>query len=153
MSSHLKYFKATEIDEFRECFYLFAKNRESGYITTLDELTVIMRSLGMSPTIKEITAYMKKKNNKMSFSDFLDTVHFHSGVEKLPKEIMDAFEAADVEKSGKINARVLKNILGNWGERLSSREIDNIFREANVSELITYSDFVKICAAPVPDYY
>lgn len=118
---------------------------------------------------------MKKKNNKMSFSDFLDTVHFHSGgkflivdfihsfiksnfkflisVEKLPKEIMDAFEAADVEKSGKINARVLKNILGNWGERLSSREIDNIFREANVSELITYSDFVKICAAPVPDYY
>lgn len=47
MSSHLKYFKATEIDEFRECFYLFAKNRESGYITTLDELTVIMRSLGM----------------------------------------------------------------------------------------------------------
>lgn len=109
----------------------------------------------------------------MSFSDFLDTVHFHSGgkflivdfihysnlilnliaVEKLPKEIMDAFEAADVEKSGKINARVLKNILGNWGERLSSREIDNIFREANVSELITYSDFVKICAAPVPDYY
>lgn len=116
---------------------------------------------------------MKKKNNKMSFSDFLDTVHFHSGgkflivvfihssnlilnlisVEKLPKEIMDAFEAADVEKSGKINGRVLKNILGNWGERLSSREIDNIFREANVSELITYSDFVKICAAPVPDYY
>jgi Ca2+-binding EF-hand superfamily protein len=44
--------------EFRECFYLFAR---SGQIRTLDELTIIMRSLGMSPTIQELKKYLKDK--------------------------------------------------------------------------------------------
>lgn len=44
--------------EFRECFYLFAR---SGQIKTLDELTVIMRSLGLSPTISELAGYLKQK--------------------------------------------------------------------------------------------
>uniref|UniRef100_A0A182PSR6 EF-hand domain-containing protein n=1 Tax=Anopheles epiroticus TaxID=199890 RepID=A0A182PSR6_9DIPT len=61
--------------EFRECFYLFAR---SGHITTLDELTVIMRSLGLSPTIQELTQYLKKKNGRMSFADFLEVMHQHS---------------------------------------------------------------------------
>lgn len=45
--------------EFRECFFLFAR---SGQIKTLDELTVIMRSLGMSPTIAELKGYLKEKS-------------------------------------------------------------------------------------------
>lgn len=40
--------------EFRECFYLFARE---GTINKLDELSVIMRSLGMSPTITELKKY------------------------------------------------------------------------------------------------
>lgn len=44
--------------EFRECFYLFAR---SGQIRSLDELTVIMRSLGLSPTIAELATYLKSK--------------------------------------------------------------------------------------------
>ena len=46
------------LTEFRECFYLFAR---SGQIRTLDELTIIMRSLGMSPTIQELKKYLKDK--------------------------------------------------------------------------------------------
>lgn len=44
--------------EFRECFSLYARN---GQIRTLDQLTVIMRSLGMSPTISELKKYFKDK--------------------------------------------------------------------------------------------
>ena len=44
----------------------------------MDELTVVMRSLNMSPTIAELRAYMKSKNGKMSFADFLDIMHQHS---------------------------------------------------------------------------
>ncbi len=47
--------------EFRECFYLNARN---GSIRTLDELSLIMRSLGMSPTIAELRKYLKDKGNK-----------------------------------------------------------------------------------------
>ena len=65
----------SNISEFRECFYLYAR---SGQIQTMDELTVVMRSLNMSPTIAELRAYMKSKNGKMSFADFLDIMHQHS---------------------------------------------------------------------------
>lgn len=49
------------ITEFRECFYLFARN---GQIRTLDELTIIMRSLGLSPTIAELNKYLKDKGTR-----------------------------------------------------------------------------------------
>lgn len=148
-----RHFSESDIDEFRECFYLFAR---SGTITSLDELTVIMRSLGLSPTINELTAYMKKKNGRLSFADFLDVMHQHSNVEKLPDEVQAAFKAGDLEKRGTISARHLRHLLQNWGEGLSQREVDNIFREANIqsnNSQIRYQDFVKICCAPVPDYY
>ncbi|XP_075989986.1 calmodulin-like protein 4 [Anticarsia gemmatalis] len=147
-----RYFKEQDIDEFRECFYLFAR---SGQITSLDELTVVMRSLGMSPTIQELAGYLKGKGGKMSFADFLEVMHIHSRAENLPTEVVNAFKAGDAEKNGVIPARQLRNLLQNWGEGLSAREVDNIFREANVNNNsnVRYEDFVKIACAPVPDYY
>ncbi|XP_065226537.1 uncharacterized protein LOC135849840 [Planococcus citri] len=146
------YFREEDIDEFRECFYLYAR---SGQIRTLDELTVIMRSLGMSPTIFELKKYMKERNGKISFPEFLKIMHTHSQVEKLPKEVVDAFRASDTGKNGLITAKHLRHMLLNWGEQLSGKEVDQIFREANVSlnGMVKYEDFVKIACAPVPDYY
>lgn len=138
-----------------------------------------MRSLGLSPTVQELTNYMKKKNGKISFADFLDVMHQHSKVENLPDEVVAAFKANDPTNKGTIPARQLRHLLQNWGEGLSVREVshsdieeclfcyylillfnyvfqvDNIFREANVSNNgnVRYSDFVKIACAPVPDYY
>lgn len=106
--------------EFRECFYLFAR---SGQITSLDELTVIMRSLGLSPTIQELTSYLKKKSGKMSFADFLDVMHQHSKVENLPDEVVAAFKAADPQLKGTLPAKQLRHLLQNWGEGLSVREV------------------------------
>lgn len=95
----------------------------SGQITTLDELTVIMRSLGLSPTIQELINYLKKKGGKMSFADFLEVMHQHSKVENLPDEVVAAFKAADPQNTGVIPARQLRNLLQNWGEGLSNREV------------------------------
>ncbi|CAA9995360.1 unnamed protein product [Nesidiocoris tenuis] len=147
------HFKEEDIDEFRECFFLFARN---GQIRTLDELTVIMRSLGMSPTINELKGYLKEKGGKMSFPDFLKVMHAHSRVENLPKEVVDAFKAGDPGKKGTIAGSHLRHLLLHWGEHLSAKEVDQIFREANVTSpnsLVKYEDFVKIACAPVPDYY
>ncbi|XP_075223408.1 calmodulin-like protein 4 [Lycorma delicatula] len=146
------HFREQDIDEFRECFFLFARN---GQIRTLDELSVIMRSLGMSPTIAELKMYFKEKGGKMSFPDFLKVMHTHSRAEDLPKEVVEAFKAADREKKGVIPASQLRHMLLNWGEQLSPKEVDQIFREANVftNGMVKYEDFVKIACAPVPDYY
>lgn len=85
-----------------------------------------MRSLGLSPTIQELISYLKKKGGKMSFADFLEVMHQHSKVEDLPNEVVAAFKAADPQSSGVIPARQLRNLLQNWGEGLSIREV-NIF--------------------------
>lgn len=46
--------------EFRECFSLYVCDG-SGQIKSVDQLTVIMRSLGMSPTIAELNKYLRDK--------------------------------------------------------------------------------------------
>jgi len=147
-----KFFREQDIEEFRECFFLNAHN---GVIRTMDELSLIMRSLGMSPTLAELRKYLKSKGGKLSFADFLEVVHAHTQVEKIPDEILDAFKAADKDKTGMIPAKELKHILGKWGEKLSPREVDQIFREANVGPtgFVKYADFVRIVCAPAPDYY
>lgn len=95
------------------------------------------------------------QGGKMSFADFLEVMHIHSRIENLPKEVVDAFKAADPESSGLIPAKQLRHLLQNWGECLSPKEVDRIFREANVNNnsMVRYEDFVKIACAPVPDYY
>ncbi|KAK0162864.1 hypothetical protein PV327_006606 [Microctonus hyperodae] len=147
-----RYFREEDIDEFRECFYLYARNAQ---IRTLDELTIIMRSLGLSPTIAELNKYLKDKNGKMSFADFLEVMHLQTRAEDLPREVIDAFRAGDNSRSGKIPSNQLAHMLLNWGEKLSNKEVEQIFREANVTlnGQVKYEDFVKIVCAPVPDYY
>ncbi|KAK8776729.1 hypothetical protein V5799_029925 [Amblyomma americanum] len=110
------------ISEFRDCFYL---NAHSGQIRTLDELTLIMRSLGLSPTITELKKYYKDKGGKISFADFLEIMHAHSEKESIPDEIVKAFRASDKTGSGQISGRELRRILLNWGEKLTPREAPN----------------------------
>lgn len=86
-----------------------------------------MRSLGLSPTIQELTIYLKKKNGKMSFADFLDVMHQHSKVEILPDEVISAFKAADSQNKGTLPAKQLRHLLQNWGEGLSVREVNVFF--------------------------
>ncbi|XP_049789918.1 uncharacterized protein LOC126195381 [Schistocerca nitens] len=126
------YFLEQDIDEFRECFYLFA---QSGQIRTLDELTTIMTSLNMSPTIHEHKKYMKEKGAKMSFAEFLEVMHTHSRTEILPDEVLAAFQADDPGKKGVLPARQLKHMLLNWCERISGKEVEQIFREASTRTL------------------
>ena len=76
----------------------------------------------MNPTKTELTTYMKGKNGKLAFADFLDVMHTHSSKENLPKELLDAFRCGDPQRKGVIPARDLRRILIKWGEKLSSKE-------------------------------
>lgn len=108
-------------------------------------LAIILQIIFLSPS----------QGGKMSFADFLEVMHIHSRVEDLPREVVNAFKAADPEGKGVIPAKQLRHMLQNWGECLSAKEVDRIFREANVNNnsMVRYEDFVKIACAPVPDYY
>ena len=49
--------------EFSDCVGLFAKDAKNKAISSPEELTIIMRSLGFSPTIKEIEIYYQQNQN------------------------------------------------------------------------------------------
>ncbi|MCL4133181.1 UNVERIFIED_CONTAM: hypothetical protein GTU68_044730 [Idotea baltica] len=91
----------------------------------------------------------------MSFPDFLDVMHEHSKVENVAAEVLAAFKGHDPRRTGAIPVRDLRHILLEWGEKLSHKEVDQVFREANLSSngMVRYEDFAKIVCAPVPDYY
>jgi calmodulin len=81
-----------------------------------------MRSLGLSPTIAELRAYMRQKGGKMAFADFLDVMHTHSDKESVAKELLAAFRGSDPGRRGVVPAKDLYHLLAKWGEKLSQRE-------------------------------
>ena len=85
---------------------------------------------------------------KMTFADFLEVIHAHNQVEKIPDEILDAFKANDPGKKGVIPARDLKNILGRWGEKLSPKESTSIC----IYHIIIFSDFCSMLCISVKAY-
>ena len=81
-------------------------------------------------------------------------MHTHSKREKIPQEIIDAFEALDPRRTGQIPTRDLRHILTEWGERLDVRETDVLLREVSSQRhaVINYKDLIRVICAPVPDY-
>merc|ERR1712123_428092 len=119
----------------QDSFYLYAR---SGQIKTMDELTIIMRSLGMSPTITELKTYMKDKGGKLALADFLEIMHTHSKKESIPKELLEAFRGMDPSKKGTIPAKDLWHILVKWGEKLSPREGKKSSLTSNCQHYLIY---------------
>ena len=71
--------------------------------------------------------YLKSKNGKISFADFLEVMHTHTKKENSSKDIDAAFMASNPNKSRTIPEKQLRHILENTGERLSSKEGKTIF--------------------------
>ena len=61
----------------------------------------------------------------MSFADFLEVMHLQTRAEDLPKEVIEAFRAADTSACGTIPARQMAHMLLRWGEQLSNKEGTN----------------------------
>ncbi|XP_013394046.1 calmodulin-like protein 4 isoform X1 [Lingula anatina] len=148
-----RFFSKSDIDEFKECFSFYARQR---HIVNVEELKIIMRSLGYSPTIVELQTYYKKyqKEGKIDFATFLDIMHEHSQNEKCQEELVAAFQSHDIQRRGYVNASEVKNILTQFGEKLNKREVDALFREAKIQPngQVKYADFIKTLLTPAPDY-
>jgi len=146
-----------EISEYRDCFNLFDKSKSGKLNCT--EIVSVMRALGTTPTVLEINKELKKigKNpakDTVDFSQFLNLIHSHKSNDEPQIEILKAFQAMDVGNTGKVNATDLKRYLMNVGEKLTSTEVDKMYRVAKISpnQMIKYKDFIRIITIPVPEY-
>jgi len=132
--------------EYKEAFSLFDINGD-GFIT-VKELGTVMRSLGKNPTESELQEMTNdlNANGLIDFALFCTLMNRKSRPVVSDEEIIEAFKVFDKEGKGFISAAELRHIMTNIGEKLSSDEVDEMLREADVDSegLISYIEFVKM---------
>ncbi|XP_062405782.1 calmodulin-like protein 4a [Sardina pilchardus] len=151
-----KFLSQTQINEFKECFSLYDKKRK-GKIEAKDLITV-MRCLGTSPTHGEVDRHLQvhkiDKKGELDFSTFLTMMHRQVQQEDPKAEILEAMRMTDKKKQGYILATELRAKLTGLGEKLTNKEVDDLFKEANVGRdgIIRYEEFTRMVTLPPADY-
>ncbi|XP_027707628.1 calmodulin-like protein 4 isoform X1 [Vombatus ursinus] len=151
-----KFLSQDQINEFKECFSLYDKEQR-GRIKAND-LIVVMRCLGASPTPGEVGRHLQDhkldRNAELDFSTFLTIMHKQMQQEEPQKEILLAMLMIDKEKKGYITAEELRSKLTKLGERLTDKEVDDLLREANIGPngKVKYNEFIHMITLPAPDY-
>ncbi|XP_076011995.1 calmodulin-like protein 4a [Genypterus blacodes] len=151
-----KFFTPAQINEFKECFSLYDK-KQKGKIDAKDLITV-MRCLGTSPTFGETQRHLQvhkiEKTGELDFSTFLTMMHRQMQQEDPKAEILQALRMTDKQKKGHITASELRAKLTKLGEKLTDKEVDELFREANVRSngTINYEEFTHMVTLPPVDY-
>ncbi|KAB0343860.1 hypothetical protein FD754_020786, partial [Muntiacus muntjak] len=141
---------------FKECFSLYDK-QQRGKIKATDLLTV-MRCLGASPTPGEVRRHLQThgidRNGELDFSTFLTIMHMQIKQEDPKKEILLAMLMADKEKKGYIMASELRSRLMQLGEKLTPKEVEDLFKEADIEPngKVKYDEFIQKITIPVRDY-
>ncbi|TMS39012.1 hypothetical protein L596_005613 [Steinernema carpocapsae] len=136
-----------EIDEFREAFVLFDKDK-SGTIST-DELGIAMRSLGQNPTEQEMLELINEVdldgNGQIEFPEFC--VMMKRIMKETDEEmIREAFRVFDKDGNGVITAQEFRFFMVHMGMQFSEDEVDEMIREVDYdgNGAIDYEEFVKM---------
>ncbi|XP_062060798.1 LOW QUALITY PROTEIN: calmodulin-like protein 4 [Lepus europaeus] len=151
-----KFLSQDQINEYKECFSLYDK-QQRGKMKAAD-LLVAMRCLGASPTPGEVQRHLQThgigRDGELEFSTFLTMMHTQIKQEDPKKEILLALLMADKEKKGYIMASELRSKLTKLGEKLTHREVDELFKEADIepSGQVKYDDFIRKITLPMQDY-
>jgi len=145
-------FNESDIEEFRDCFSMFAKDK---YVTNPDTLATIMRSLAFSPTTSEVQQYCREygRDGRIDFATFVNIMEKHSKVEKCQQDIIDAFKSHDKNGQGNVPASELKHILTQFGNKMTPAEVDKLFKDAGVQGggSVHYDKIIKVLLNPLPD--
>ena len=137
-----------ELKELQDNFSLFDK--DSLGTITLEEMIIIFRAMGQTPTEAEVETIKKEAEFEGSGKvDLQNCVSVYAKYRKNPiteKEILNAFEELDEKKKGLISAKRLKHLISTCGENLSDEEINKMMKYANPDGEgnVNYRDFVKL---------
>ncbi|KAL1460190.1 hypothetical protein WDU94_012126 [Cyamophila willieti] len=131
-----------------EAFSLFDKSG-SGKIGSKDVGSVV-RALGRNPTERELHGFLSKIDPMNEGSVDLETFLKHI-IDLIPQvdpteELIEAFQVLDKNNVGYISIHDLRNILTNYGEKLSEAEIDEFVEMANEKKTgyVKYAEFAKV---------
>lgn len=141
-------FDQSKTTAFKEAFEIFDLKGD-GQIST-EHTGLIVRAVGQNPTEAEVEVYKGRldPSKKGSFDwdtfiNFLDEIWNDADISA---QITEAFHVFDEDGSGAISAVELKHVMTNLGEKLTDKEIDDIFCEGDVDGdgQIDYDEFMKM---------
>ncbi|KAJ2939205.1 hypothetical protein O0L34_g8519 [Tuta absoluta] len=136
------------LEELRDAFALFDKDEE-GTIPS-KELTLIMRSLGynlLDAELKDMTKEVDPDDTGIiDFDQFTAIAMRKINATDNVAEIRDAFRAYDVEGTGLITTKDLRETLLDLGEKFNDEEVYEMVREAdlNADGLVNYCEFLDM---------
>ncbi|KAG6864662.1 hypothetical protein C0991_007998 [Blastosporella zonata] len=142
---------ADQINEFKEAFALFDKGGKrhdlarpslilrgtdgDGSITH-EELGIVMRKLGQTPTDDELDDMIREvdadNNGTIDFEEFMAFMARVSGIDD-NDEIEAAFNVFDQDKSGSISTEELKDVMQSLNIQLTTNELDLMMRDADLN--------------------
>ena len=116
-----------------------------------DRVGPAVRSLlGLNPSDAEIQRYItqfdRDGKGKIDFADFMSLTAqlLHEGNSQ--EELIEAFKYFDRNNSGTIPVKDLRLVMVNLGDKLTSREADEIMKEGDLDKNgeVNYEKFVKL---------
>ena len=137
-----------QIAEIKETFSLFDKTG-SGTIT-LDEMGIIIRALGQTPTEAEMEVMKREADpegtGRVDYPEFLSIFAKYQKEPVSESEILNAFQELDDRNKGTITVKRLRHLMSTCGETLTEEEIQKMIHYANPDHEgnVNYRDFVKL---------
>ena len=123
-----------QIKEFEEAFLLFDTDC-SGTIS-IDELEVVMNSLGQRPTDEELKKMIAEAdadgNGEVDFEEFLTLMKKQIKNMDPEDELRELFQIYDINSDGLISAMEVQTVMSKQGERINNEELKEIIREADL---------------------
>ena len=117
--------------DFKEAFDLFDKDGD-GTVSTR-ELVVVMRSIGLQPSLDEIQIMMDEivpgNGGTIGFDGFLELMAKKIKETEIQDELKEVFKTFDREGKGYYNLEDLRAMVYQYGERMSDDDIKKMFQE------------------------
>ncbi|OHT10026.1 Caltractin [Tritrichomonas foetus] len=137
-----------QVREAKDAFDLF-DTTGTGVIEQ-KELKIALMTLGFETTkedIRRLVSELDSNNTStLDFNDFLQIIHALLPTRNARKELEEAFKLFDVDGTGKITFKNLKEVVANMGEQLTEQEIIEIIAEADKTGdgEITLDEFIDL---------
>ncbi|KAM3147209.1 EF-hand domain [Paramecium bursaria] len=137
-----------DLQEFKEAFALFDKDGDG--TITIKELGMVMRSLGINPTYKDLKEMIREVdfdgNGMIDFNEFLSLMAKKLRDTDLEEEYITAFKIFDQDGDGTLSAQELKHVLINMGEKVSDQDVNDLIKEFDSDKdgYITLEEFIKL---------
>lgn len=142
-----------QVAEYKEVFMLFDKDEDG--VLSFNELNIVMKSLGQRPKEKRLLSMVRE----VSEDQLYDTIEFNEFLQMMSKQqkedvtidsLLDAFRIFDKDEDGFITVDELTRIMTSLGERMTSKELNEMIKEADSDGdgLINYQEFCGVLCKP-----